>query len=238
MRFMRALFSGACPVSVLGSIVAGFCPVLIGLSGCATVHSVSVDAFRSTKVTGGQSYIVVSRRPAKQAADPGFEEAVALVRSALEAKGMYEAAPPESAEVIVEFEYGVGQERIKVESMVGMDAVVGVSQPMGRYGGSTLPPVGPNPTPPSGSGQTYIVTRPTELREYAVYEKHLVITGHVAQRGKAGIETGPEIWRVEATLEDEKGEVDYYLPVLVAAASDYIGETTGKKIEVRIGDER
>jgi hypothetical protein len=82
------------------------------------------------------------------------------------------------------------------------------------------------------------VTRPSELREFAVYEKFLVITGRVAQKGKAGIEAGPQIWRVEATLEDEKGEVDFYLPVLVAAASDYIGETTGKKIDVRIGDER
>ena len=192
---------------------------------------------RNPRAVGGYSYRIVNKNSGPAANDADFQTAAALVGNALDMRGMYPASPPASAEVVVEIDYWVGPQRLKVETSPGnpvtIDPITGREVLPGtermitdasQIGGATI----------SGRPVRAIQTTRNEVEVKTVFEKHMTIVAREAAPEKGPGGTGPEIWRVEATLEDTKNEVQSYLPVLVTAVSDLMGENNGRRETVRV----
>jgi hypothetical protein len=62
-------------------------------------------------------------------------------------------------------------------------------------------------------------------RRVIVREKHLSISGRENKPPVAG-RPPEEIWRVDVTIADEKGDLRSYLPLLASVAMDMIGRNT------------
>lgn len=198
------------------------------------MHSVKVDAFRDPNVAGGQTFRIVNRQPNANPNDPDYQHAAAIVSNALGAQGMYEAVPPESADVEVEINYWTGPARLKVET-------VATPPPSTQQVLSEASIMGPDRnqvpgglrSPTTGRPVQAIVTTQSEQQVSEVFEKHLTVVARAADPSRtAG--TGPEIWRVEATVEDQNNELQSYLPILATAVEDYVGGSSRGQQTVRI----
>src|SRR5882672_4982676 len=104
-------------------------------SGCATSYNVKVDAIskpdkEKTVATASTkellSYLIRNKNPAVDEESLRYKEAAEYVKTALSAKGLYEAPNPQSADMIVEVDFGIDSPRTRMEtSSVPIYAQVG-----------------------------------------------------------------------------------------------------------------
>lgn len=219
-------------------LLAATSALLIG--GCASpAYDVKVDAMTRPIATSGQSYKLKSKDPTMGEENLRYKEAADFVRTALSGKGMFEAPSENTADMIVELDYGMEAPRTKVER---------VSAPVyAQVGGGvrydTVPVIDARG---NASYRTIAVYEPprSELigydetpRHVTIYEKYLRIT---ARENKAPVEGRPpaELWSVTATTEDESNDLRKYLPIMAAATVDYIGRDSSHQTVIRVkGDE-
>jgi hypothetical protein len=141
-----------------------------------------------------------------------YQEAAQHIKTALSAQGLYEAVDANSADMIVEVVYGMDAPRVKLEEY---------QTPV--FGNPALPPgqrIDASPIP-----EKELVGYDQVTHAVLVREKHLSIYGR--ERTAPDEHTPPrEIWRVDASIEDESADLRGYLPILASAAMDQIGHTT------------
>lgn len=232
IAFLRVVSWGA--VSLSATLVVG----------ChSTSYEVKVDAVakhddRVGAPTEAQSYKIKSKNPAMGEENLRYLEAADYVKTALSGKGMYEAPTDETADVIVELDYGVDAPRTRIQT---------VSVP--RYGqvggGVRYEQIPVTDTRGNVIFRTVAVydTPRTELlgfeerpQRVTVYEKYLRIT---ARENKPGAEGRPpaELWRVQTSTEDESKDLRKYLPIMASATADHIGKDSGNQKVVKIKEE-
>jgi hypothetical protein len=201
------------------------------------MHQVGVDAIRRPDggIVPGQTYRIVSRHAAVAANDPDYQKAVALMRSALAARGMTEATGGEVAEVEIEVDFGFGPPRTRVQSVAEPGTTVG-SVPMADDIG------GPRTSRPTIDGRTpqstVVTTNTGTLVATQVVEKRVTVVAREAGPPGPARAAGAELWRAEAVIEDAGADIRPYLPLLIEAASKYFGENTGRRIVVQVAAPR
>jgi hypothetical protein len=206
-------------------------------TGCTRTYSVKVDAIHNPSVVGGHSYKIVPRQQGFEERDPDYEQAVALLRTALGGRGMYEAPDPDEAEVIVEVDYGVGPLRTEIETQRGVgstvDPLLGTHTRNRPYGhmnpGSVILPDGRVAEP--------IIEEDT-VRRKQVYDKHLSVSAREVAVDENGVRrSGKELWRVEVEVEEARDDMAETLPILVGAAADYIDANTGSRQVITVSED-
>ena len=229
--FRRGLFG--CAVAILG---------LAGLTGCGSTYRFKVDAIKNPEVAEAkQSYQIVSGSPEMDAEDLRFKEAERYVKTALSAKGMYEAPPGTQPEMLVEVDFGMEEPRTETRTF---------QEPV--YVTVELPPDVQQVAvrnPKTGevkivsvlvrrSEQRYVGTR-EQIATVTVYEKYIRITAREAQSSE-GDRPPREIWSVYVKNEDQNDDLRQYVPLMVSAAMDSLNEggSAAKEVVLNDNDER
>jgi hypothetical protein len=205
--------------------------------GCSTspTYKVKVDAITKPAPTGAQSFKLKSKDPRLGDENLRYREAAEFVKTALSGKGLYEAPSEETADMIVELDYGMDAPRSKMERVsVPVYAQVG--------GGVRYDSVPVMDSRGNTSYRTVAVYEPprSELigyddmpRQVTIYEKYLKIT---ARENKAASEGRPpaELWSIHASAEDESKDLRKYLPIMASATVDYIGQDSSNQKIVKV----
>ncbi len=209
------------------------------LQGCTTTYEMEIDAIRNPAPidADADSYILVPRDPATDVNDLRYKETAGWIKTALSAKGMYEATDPLDADMIIEVDYGMEPPRQEVR-IVEEPQYVRVQGP-GSY--QTMQVRDPK-TGAVRTVQIYVPGRvSTELAGYqqraittVVNEKYLVLTAKENSLATDGDTAAEELWSVAVKNEDESDNLREYLPIMAASATDYIGEDTENKKTVRL----
>jgi hypothetical protein len=221
-----------------------FVSALLLWSGCGTTgYEMKVDAItrpKAVEANAPASYRIRNKNPTVEEDSLRYREAVDYIKTALSAKGLYEAPNNERADMIVELDYGMERPRVKMkEESVPIFAQVG--------GGVRYEQVSSVDTRGNTVTRTVAVFDPprTELIGYedvavpvTIYEKYIKIS---ARENKTPDEGRPpaEIWSVNVSSEDESKDLRKYLPLLASASADYIGKdsTTQKIVKIKPNDE-
>lgn len=207
------------------------------LAGCnSSTYKVKVDAItKPVTKSDAQSYKLKSKNPALGDENLRYKEAADFVKTALSGRGMYEAASEDKADMIVELDYGMDAPRTKMERVsVPVYAQVGGGV---RYdtvpvtdnkGNTTFRTVAVYEAP-----RNELVGYDNVPRQVTIYEKYLRIT---ACENKVASEGRPpaELWSIQASAEDESKDLRKYLPIMVSATIDYIGEDSSNQKVVKV----
>jgi hypothetical protein len=186
--------------------------------GCATSYRVNIDSLAKPDANA-ISYALRNATSTEGDDSLRYQEAANLVRTALSGRGLYEAPPNVTPDVIVSIDYGVesltrSEKFLKGPVKIGSHATVGPD-------GMITPPVFPKP-----EYETVTVT---------VYEKYLHLTARENVAGK-GDEVAADVWRVNVTSEGQSRDVRKHLPILVAATIEYVGKDSRGEKSIRIKD--
>lgn len=211
-------------------------------TGCQSTYEVKVDAISTpvAAVNPGVSYRLQTRVVPGDTQGLREQEAIEYVKTALSGRGMFEAPDPESADVVVELDYGMEAPRVryerKTEPIVGRvgggmryEEVVVVDS-KGRPRVELVPVYEPSRMDVVGYQDVAIPV--------VVYEKYLRLSARDNQEPVEG-QPPAEVWSVHVSSEDESQDLRKYLPVLASASIDYIGRNsrTQQKIRIKENDE-
>lgn len=189
------------------------------LSGCVTRYDVTVDATAPGELRGeDHSYRIRNLGSASTKDRLRLVEAAQHVRTALSAHGWYEAVDPARAEMIIEIDFALGPPCTKVVKYD--DPVFGHRFPA------------PGATSPQGEPDE-VVGYEKESLSVVVREKVLTIAGY--ENPAANAAPRRELWRVQASINDEARDLRAYLPLLTAAAMNQIGQSSDGLKTVSLG---
>ncbi len=209
-------------------------------SGCASTYVVKVDSISKPQPQEVLSYKIRARHMgADTDGSLRHQEATAYVKTALSGKGMYEAPDIESADMIVEIDYGVEPPRVVLErtshpiyAQVGggvrYETVMVGTDNRGNPVYRTIPVYEPTRTELIGYQDT--------VTPVAMYEKYLRISARENREIQEG-RPPPEIWSVNVSSEDESDDLRKYLPILASASIDYIGTDSGSQQTIRLKED-
>lgn len=194
------------------------------LGGCASAnYDVAVESVSVPPKSGKKpvSYWIVSRDSSTDVAGLRYQEAVTYVKTALSAKGLYEAPRADKADMVIEIDYGATPKR-RLFDRPERAATPQRKNQQGEAGAA-------KPPPPGGAGSD---RAPLSI-DMAVYQKHLVIEAHTT--GSKITNEPPEmLWRVSVTNVDESKDLRKYVPVMAAAAMDNIDQSTNGEKKVTV----
>jgi hypothetical protein len=232
MKRRPAIVSGVRP-----SVSAGLAAALLFFSGCRTQSYVlQVDAISqpppiavAPRAAAAKSFKVRASNPRTEEDSLRYKEVSDYVKTALSGKGLYEAPTAESADLIIEIDYGVETPRMRYETV--KTPVVVSSGTMPNREVALLDNDNRNRA-------LSRVIRRDQTEVVIVYEKFLKVSARENQETVAG-RPPPEVWSVNVSAEDESQELRKYLPILASATADYIGTNTKqeKAVAVHEGDE-
>ena len=175
------------------------------LSGCNTSYNVAVDAINHPRKPSGTSYRFTTNRPRPGADARIHTIAQAAVRTALEGRGLFEAPPGATPDMLLDLDYGMGQ---PLPSAAGAPGAVFVTRSGSLLGG--------------GGGGVQMV------RE--VFLK-LSAREYLPRRAQP---RGEELWDIHVSIDAAEASLDQALPVLASAAIDYLGENSHIQIVVEL----
>ena len=124
------------PISVLRFALALSAAVLAG--GCST-YEVKVDSISRESLPTGthSSYTIQNRNPAIATDSLRYKEAAQRIKTALSGHGLWEAADPSAADMIVELDYDIEPAKV-VYKEVDVDVFVPKVPVLGLLGGREL----------------------------------------------------------------------------------------------------
>ena len=208
------------------------------MTGCNTTYEMEVDAIKNPQIQDAETYVLVPRDPEQDVNDLRYNETVDYIKTALSAKGMYEAIDPLDADMVIEVDYGM--EPPRREFKVVEEPVFATIQEPDRI--QTVQ----QRDPKTGRIITYTVRIPgrrsRELIGYeerlvsvVVNEKYMELTAKEnMMEAVASDVPAQEIWSVRVRNYDENDDLREYLPIMAASVADYVGEDTGDNQSVRL----
>jgi len=211
------------------------------MTGCQSGYDVKVDAISHPPKAADPavSYEIRSRDPQNPEDTLRFKEAAKFVKTALSAKGLYEAPDPQKADMIIDIDYGMSPPKPVMESrsesiydMVPGPAIMEPMQVGTAKDGTPIYAMVSVKGPP--------VMQYLGQREYSVlvvnYEKYLRLS---ARENQPDDEAHPaeQVWTVDITSEGESRNFRKYLPALAAASIEYIGKDTRGQKDIHLKDE-
>ena len=212
---------------------------LLPLAGCkSTTYVLQVDAINQTgpvaQAAEPKSYRVRSHNPNVADDSLRYNEVSAYIKTALSGKGLYEAPTAESADLIIDIDFGMENPRMKYQTVVKPVIVMSVSQPKPQTGKGLFVPINGSVGQPIGKIEGFR----EEAEPVVVYEKYLKVSARANREVVEG-RPPPEVWSVNVSAEDPSNEMRKYMPILASATADYIGQNTKqeKAVTVNEGDE-
>ncbi len=198
----------------------------VGLGGCNSTYEMKVDAINNPKTLGeSDSYVIVPSDPDTDTTDLRYQETVEWIKTALSGKGMYEAVDPIDADMMIEVDFGMKAPRQEAE-IVDRPTNIGLNgSGLGSRSGIGLS---------GGSRVTDISTYESKVVTKTVVEKYLELTARENIVNQAGDAQPQQIWNVRVINEDKGDNLREYMPILIASATDYIGEDTGSSTEIEL----
>jgi hypothetical protein len=200
---------------------ACFVSLLSLLAGCTTSYRVNLE---TTAKPGADaiSYGLRNGTPNEEENSLRYREAANHVRTALSGRGLYEAPPNVSPDVIVSIDYGVTP-RVQREVVMRPKA----------------PTILAPPEPTIDSNGERITPKSPELEQVTVvtttYEKYLHLVAHEAKPSEPN-GAPSQIWSVDVTSTGESKNLREYLPVLIAASIEYVGKDSHGQKTIQLKD--
>ena len=220
-------------------------PVVLALvslvsAGCGTsTYQVKVDSISKPPAEGEpQSFTLKSKDPRLGPESLRYLEAAEFVRTALSGKGYYEAPNNDSADMVVELEFGMQTPRAKtlsvstpVYAQVGGGVRYDTVPITDAKGVTTTRTVAVYEQP-----QSELVGYRDAPQSVGIYEKYLRLT---ARENKPAVEGQPpaELWSVQVSAEDESKDLRKYLPIMASASIDYIGKDSANAQKVKVKED-
>ena len=219
-------------VQAVSVVVAG-----LFAGGCSSTYRFKVDAISNPEKSGHQSYKLVSSNAEVSEEDLQFKEVAAYVKTSLSSKGIYEAPNVESAEMIIDISYGVGEPQIDFKTY---------SSPVYAVTGGGYRTVMTQVMGPDGKVRTVATTIYTPPRREMVdmeervvpittYEKFLRLTAR--DNTEQDVSESPvQVWSIYVKSKDESDDLRKYIPLMAAASVPYVGENTDKQQDIKLKD--
>ena len=211
---------------------------LVLWAGCkSTTYVLQVDAISQTgqvaQVAEPKSYRVRSRNPNVADDSLRYNEVSAYIKTALSGKGLYEAPSAESADLIIDIDYGMETPRMKYQTVIKPIIVLQVAQarPDSGRGGKLFQSTSNSVGQPMGK----IAGWKEEAEPVVVYEKYLKVSARENREAVEG-RPAPEVWSVNVSAEDPSNELRKYMPILASATADYIGTNTRQEKAVSVSE--
>lgn len=224
------------------------------LMGCSHVYRMEVDAAARRGATAPVSYVVHEAGLANSAADrpPGWTRfetaldaemdvdqatAVKYVRTALSARGLYEAPDVAAADMDVTYAYEIKQKRRVVDweepvyrrSSNGGGQMIDMAVGQDNAGNAVMQKVRVEPPPPAEPNVDFVEHSADEI----VYVKELHL---IATERKPAPDTPARVWDISISYEDKDPNMEKAMPLLAAAGCDRIGTNTNGPVVVRLKD--
>lgn len=218
----------------------------LGAAGCTTAYQMKVDttsappearieAIRRAPSGDLQSYQLRDKSGGKDADSLRAQETVAMVRAALNGRGLFEAANLQTADMMIDVEYGMDKPKTHMEEMMvpiyaqnGGGVIYGPRQVTSSTGTSTTRTV-PSLAPPG----TQLVGYEPILVPVTTYEKFIRLSAREARAAREGAAAG-DLWSVSITSEDESNDLRKYLPLLASALVGYVGADTSVQRTIKL----
>lgn len=218
----------------------------LGAAGCTTAYKMKVDttsappearieAIRRAPSGDLQSYQLRDKSGGKDADSLRAQETMAMVRTALNGRGLFEAANLQSADMAIDVEYGMDKPKTHMEEMMvpiyaqnGGGVIYGPRQVTSATGTSTTRTV-PSLAPPG----TQLVGYEPILVPVTTYEKFIRLSAREASATRAGAAAG-DLWSVSISSEDESNDLRKYLPLLASALVGYVGADTSIQRTIKL----
>lgn len=214
----------------------GLLALALMLAGCAPKYVFKVDALRGAPDGSLASSGTFHLEPGgdHRAGDLHYQEAARYARKALIDRGFTEASNPSAADIRVAVDFGIG---------AGETAFRTVTQPIylresPRYDRVVVQYRDKDGKIRRSFSTVYVPSRVAfvDHREqtvaYREFPKFLSLTAHAA--GTGPLAEQKQVWSVRAGIRDSSEDLRAYLPWLALALQPYIGEDTGKQVEVII----
>ena len=197
-----------------------FSLIVLFAGGCATSYRVNVDSLAKPDANA-ISYSLRNATSTEEDDSLRYQEAANHVRTALSGRGLYEAPPNVTPDVIVSIDYGVASLTRRETLLKAPRATRLPPEARVASDGTLIAPDFPKP-----EYETVTVT---------VYEKYLHLRAQENIVAKGG-DVAADIWRVDVTSEGKSKDLRKHLPVLVAATIEYIGKDSRGQKTIRIKD--
>lgn len=185
--------------------------ILAGIAGCRTVHQVTVDAISDQRRPMGSSYHLVANDPTGGVHPEQHDFAIATIKDALAARGLYEVPASTRPDMVIDAAYGIGHGYVKIVNQNNVHIMLG-----------------PTGTPQNNS------------KAVVVFDKTIELTARTGSAPAVAGETakpGAELWSVKARIADPKQELGPYLQPLASALIDYVGENPGRELTFPVESE-
>jgi hypothetical protein len=211
--------------------------VCLGLAGCATIPqslTVSINSINNNESLSKKTCVVVSGLKEVPTADLQFQEYATYVKRALAIKGYVLSDDMETADIVVFLGYGI-------------------SDPTEHHYSYAVPIFGQTGVSSANTiGNTYSFGSSATMTSTTTYNPTYGVTGAVPQTGsyvtytrqvsliaydmKSYRETKKEkqLWKTEIVSTGNSGDLRRVFPVLIGGASQYVGENTGKQVNVEL----
>jgi len=161
------------------------------------------------------------------AADLEYREFARYIRKALVANGLIESNDPESAELAIFMNYGIGEPQTTNYSY---------SMPvLGTTGGRIVHDFS-GPFKPSTPSRLAVVGSRNITRSRTTYYRYLILEALDDQRLREGGEAIP-VWKTHITSTGMSGDLRRVMPILVAAGEDYFGTDTGEQVRISMEED-
>jgi len=213
--------------------------IAVLFAACSTTtYEMQVDAISNPNPTNPEadSYILIPRDPSVDTSDLRYKETVEWIKTALSAKGMYEALDPLEADMVIEVEYGMEPPRQEIR-VVEIPQYQTIRGP-GTWTTRTIVDADGNTRTIRvlipGPITTELVGYSQEARTVVINEKYMVLTAKENKLTETGDAPAQEIWSVTVKNEDESSDLREYLPVMAASAADYIGSDTEDSTTIKL----
>lgn len=208
------------------------------LAGCASTYSVTVDSLAKPGAEQKISYALRNPDPLLAEDSLRYKEAADFVKTALSGKGLYEAPPKTTPDLVVDLAFGIAEPETRRE--MKMEPIYRNTPATARTVRSLIgynekgQPVYQTTTVDEPAISTIEGYREVMVTS-TVYEKYLRLTARENTSASEG-RPPPEIWTVDITSEGESRDMRKHLPILVAASIDHIGKDSHGQKTIRLKD--
>ncbi len=214
----------------------GFAAFALLGGGCASPYTFKVDAINNPDVEGYRSFKMVSSNAEFDENDLQYKEVSDYVKTTLSAQGLYEAPDTESADMIVDISFGVGEPQIDYKTYTTPIYAVSsggprqVSIPIFDNKGNII---GYRNVTVYDPPRKQVVDFEEKMVPVTTYEKYLRLTARDNQNVDDS-EAPAQVWSIYVKNKDESDDLRKYLPLMAAAAVPYVGASTESQKEITL----
>lgn len=228
---VKSIFSGGRMARWLLVIGLAF-----GASGCAQQYRLQVDALRdadAAMVGGSQTYVIDRAREGRGAQDLRFQETARMVASTLDDRGFRRVDDRDDADLVIMVEARLSNPLASTETRaepvfyrtMGYTRVV--RTPVFDSDGNVVRYRSTRVYYPPHSEFLGYTERD---RHVTLYDKSLYLSAWTLEDG----EPGREVWTVTVVARDQSSDLRGFLPILLAGAYPYIGDSTDGQVVVSL----